>query len=391
MEEDIISLEGFACGGMVKALRMRPYMFALALLWTAPHVVLAAEELALNVTLQKVDEPTGNQRLAAEYLRTGVELASHEKLSEAAEEFVKALELDPRSAEAHYNLGLIRMKSADLGSAIKSFGLALQLNPHYTMAQLRLANSLTQLARDDERYVSEAIEAYHQALTLDPNEPEAHCNLGFLAMRRLDYRTATEEYEKTLSLDPKYPGTGLALCISVYKLGDFHRADSLCRDVVKNEPASASAHHYLGLVMNKREEWESAVEELRIAVRLDPTDYQVHYAFAQALRKTGRPEEAAAELEVVRRMQEGLAENLQAGFLENQTRKMVEAGQVDQAIEYDRQSLKLKKDARTATNLASALLWKGNTDRGGQGATTSYTDGSSLPLGPLLSRGCFGP
>jgi tetratricopeptide (TPR) repeat protein len=341
----------------VKALQMRPYILTLVLLWTVPRVAQA-----VNVAFQEVEEQTGNQRTAAAHLQTGAELAAHGKLSEAAEEFVKALELDPRSAEAHYNLGLIRMKWGDLGSAIKSFRLALLVNPHYTMAQLRMANAFTQLACDDERYVGEAIAAYHQALMLDPNEPEAHFNLGFLAIRRLDYRTATEEYEKTLSLDPKYPGTGLALCISVYKLGDFERADSLCHDAVRNESDSATAHHYLGLEMSKREEWKSAVEELRTAVRLDPKDYQAHYALAQALRKTGRLDEAASELEVVRRMQEGSTENLQSGFLENQTRKMVAAGDVDRAIEYDRESLKLKKDARTATNLASALLWKGDTD-----------------------------
>ena len=341
---------------------MCPYRLALVLLLTAPHVAKAAEHPAPNPALRELDESTDAQRLAAGHIRAGVDLAAHAKLSEAAEEFVKALELDPKSAEAHYNLGLIGMKWGDLGSAIKSFRAALQLDPHHTLAQLRLANALTQLASDDDRHVDEAIAAYRQVLRLDPNQPEAHFNLGFLAARRLNYRTATAEYEKTLALDPTYPGIKLALCDSVYKLGDLERADSLCRDAVQHEPGSASAHHDLGLVMSKREDWVSAVQELRAAVQLDPADYHIHYALVQALRKTGQTDEAKGELETVRRMQEGSTEKLHVGFLENQTRKMVEAGEVDQAIEYERQSLKLNQDARIGTNLGSALLWKGKTD-----------------------------
>jgi tetratricopeptide (TPR) repeat protein len=344
----------------VKAIRRCSSILALVLL-IAP-AAQAEVRFALNLALQEEGEHDGNQRTAALHIRAGVELAAQEKLSAAAEEFVKALALDPKSAEAHYNLGLVRMKWGDLDSAIKSFRVALQLRPEYSLAQLRLANALTQLARDDERYVDEAIAAYRQALRLEPEEPEAHFNLGFLAMRRLDYRTATEEYEKTLSLNPQYPGLELALCVSVYKLGDFPRADSLCRKAVIRDPGSAPAHHYLGLVMSKREAWQPAVQELRAAIRLDPSDYQMHYALAQALRKAGQPDEATAELESVRRMQARSTEDLREGFLESQTRKMLDAGEVDRAIENYRQSFKLKQDARGATNLGSALLWKGNTD-----------------------------
>ena len=41
---------------------------------------------------------------------------------------------------------------------------------------------------------------------------------------------------------------------------------------------------------------------------------------------------------------------------------MIEAGEVDRAIGSYRQSLELRSDVRTATNLPSALLWKGDTE-----------------------------
>ena len=347
----------------MKAFEMLLLPLTLTVSLTTGRVARAApQQPGRHVASLGVYEPPADQDVAAAHLRAGIELANREKLSEAAEQFVEALQVNPEFAEAHYNLGLIRLKWGDLDGAVRSFREALRINPLYTLAQLRLANALTQLARDDQRYVDEAIAAYRRVLTLDPKQPEAHFNSGFLAAKRLDFRTAAAEYEKTLSLDPKYPGARLNLGISVYKLGDFQRAYSLCRTAVAEEPGSAEAHQYLGLALSKHSEWEAAVQELRTAARLDPENQQTHYAFAEALRKTGRSGEATAEFRLVQHIQEGWHRKVQADFREYEARKMIEAGQVDSAIDNYRQLLQLRKDARTATNLGSALLWKGDAD-----------------------------
>ena len=347
----------------MKAFEMLLLPLTLTVSLTTGRVARAApQQPGRHVASLGVYEPPADQDVAAAHLRAGIELANREKLSEAAEQFVEALQVNPEFAEAHYNLGLIRLKWGDLDGAVRSFREALRINPLYTLAQLRLANALTQLARDDQRYVDEAIAAYRRVLTLDPKQPEAHFNSGFLAAKRLDFRAAAAEYEKTLSLDPKYPGARLNLGISVYKLGDFQRAYSLCRTAVAEEPGSAEAHQYLGLALSKHSEWEAAVQELRTAVRLGPENQEVHYALAQALRKAGRSDEGAAEFKLVQQMQEAWHKNVQAGFREYQVKKMIEAGEVDRAIDNYRQLLQLRKDARTATNLASALLWKGDAD-----------------------------
>lgn len=308
-----------------------------------------------------VIEPGATQGAAATHLAAGLELLNRRKSSEAAEQFVEALQADPECAEAYYNLGLLRFEWGDLDEAVGSFREALRINPLYAFAQLRLANALTQLARTDQGYVDGAILAARRAITLNPRQPEPHFDQGFLAVKKGDFRTAAAEYEKTLALDAKYPEAQLNLCISVYQLAEFSRAYTLCRAAVAEGPDRAEAHHYLGLVLSKRNEWESAVEELRTAVRLSPESQETHYAFAQALRKTGYAEDAAAEFKVVQRLQEISQTNIQADFREYQAKKMVAAGDLDRAVEYYRQLLELRRDARTATNLASVMLWKGDT------------------------------
>jgi tetratricopeptide (TPR) repeat protein len=308
-----------------------------------------------------VIKPGGTQGLAVAHLAAGLELLNRRKSSEAAEQFVEALQADPECAEAHYNLGLLRFEWGDLEEAAGSFREALRIDPLYAFAQLRLANALTQLARTDQEYVDGAILAARRAIALNPGQPEPHFDHGFLAVKKGDFRTAAAEYEKTLALDAQYPEARLNLCISEYQLADFPRAYTLCRAAVAEGPDRAEAHHYLGLVLSKRNEWENAVEELRAAVRLSPESQETHYAFAQALRKTGHADDAAAEFNVVQRLQETSRTNVQADFREYQARKMVAAGDLDRAIEDYRQLFELRRDARTATNWASAMLWKGDT------------------------------
>ena len=76
---------------------------------------------------------------------------------------MQALRIDPQNTEAHYNLGLVRMKWGDLEAASSSFREVLRLNPAHGAAQLRLASILTQLARNDQKYIPPAVAAYARA------------------------------------------------------------------------------------------------------------------------------------------------------------------------------------------------------------------------------------
>ena len=324
---------------------------------------LAAPQDKPSVASQLHQDPAPPQQSrAGPYVRDGIRLADQEKLSAAAEQFVKALQIDPQNTDALYNLGLIRMKWGDLKAANASFREVLRINPHHAAAQLRLASILTQFARDDQNYIPKAQAAYARAIELDPNQPEAYFNLGYLAIRQRDYPAAVNQYQKALALDPHYPRVHLELGIALYQVRDFAAAHPMLQAAVAEEPGSAEAHHYYGLVAGRHGEWEEAVQELRAAARLAPDEQEIHYALAEALRKDGHPDEASAEMATVQDLQAHSSEKTQAQFREYQARKSLEAGEMDSAAEDFRQSLSLARDARTATNLGVTLLWKGDAD-----------------------------
>ncbi|OGR37215.1 MAG: hypothetical protein A2051_02335 [Desulfovibrionales bacterium GWA2_65_9] len=121
----------------------------------------------------------------------------------AAETYVlKALALQPGFNLALGNLGNVYMGTGRFEQAIAMFQRALAADPdnvnngnyHFDMARC-----LARLARYDE-----AEKHYLQALAVEPNDPEAHNDLGHIALLRGDLRRAGEHFAQAVALDPDY-------------------------------------------------------------------------------------------------------------------------------------------------------------------------------------------
>jgi tetratricopeptide (TPR) repeat protein len=69
----------------------------------------------------------------------GVALATHGQRDEAAKQYLEALEINPRHAEAANNLGVIRYQQGRFDEARRLFEQALRARPHYRDAELNLA------------------------------------------------------------------------------------------------------------------------------------------------------------------------------------------------------------------------------------------------------------
>lgn len=91
--------------------------------------------------------------------------AWHEALKELNEE----LKLDPRSAQAEYEIGEIYRKHGQLDDAVTAFRRALEFNPSPTPVRLGLAKALLQLGRK-----TEALSALEPAAKTDPDDPSVH-------------------------------------------------------------------------------------------------------------------------------------------------------------------------------------------------------------------------
>ena len=104
----------------------------------------------------------------------GIALKDQGKIDEAIEAYRKAMELDPKDAKPHGNLGaLLCDVLGDYEGAAACFRKAIELNPKLVTAYSNLSKALGH----DGKW-SEAIAAHKTALSLDPQSAQAHNGLA---------------------------------------------------------------------------------------------------------------------------------------------------------------------------------------------------------------------
>ena len=118
-------------------------------------------------------------------------------MGEAAAAYRRALHADPRSADAHFALGIALQALGDYGGATGAYEPAVQFQPDFADAFNNLGNC-HQLCGD----LRQAESAYRQALALRPNYADAMSNLGTVLQKMGQIDEAIELLRAAAELEP---------------------------------------------------------------------------------------------------------------------------------------------------------------------------------------------
>ncbi|MEZ5402952.1 MAG: tetratricopeptide repeat protein [Bryobacteraceae bacterium] len=130
---------------------------------------------------------------------------------DAASVYRSAVAIEPGHAEAHYNYGVLMFNQKRFAEGRKAFERALASNPNYAEAHNNLAFLL-----ETEGKQAAAIEHYRQAVAAQPRFRLAHFHLGRILTNQRRFAEAIPEFEKTLEpVDDQTPGF-------LYGLGAAH-------------------------------------------------------------------------------------------------------------------------------------------------------------------------
>jgi tetratricopeptide (TPR) repeat protein len=146
---------------------------------------------------------------------------------------------------------------------------------------------------------TEAIQAFHQALALDPKNAKTEDNLGLVYERlgqRDDaiaaYRTAIA-WSQTHSAGSDGPWFDLGSLLQ-----DLHRSEEalpILRQALVVNPNDARTHGTLAKTYQSLDKWQAAQAELEKAVQLSPHAAHLHYLLGRAYQKNGFTEKARSE------------------------------------------------------------------------------------------------
>ena len=140
--------------------------------------------------------------------------APAEALPKANAAALKAIEIDPQSAEAHASLGLVLTHTWDWVGAASEFKRALQLDPRYANAHHWYGDYLSIMGRHRE-----ALLEARQALELDPLNLMIGTWVGRRYYLARKYDLAIEQGRNTVELDANFAAAHLLLGENYVRVG----------------------------------------------------------------------------------------------------------------------------------------------------------------------------
>jgi uncharacterized protein (TIGR02466 family) len=197
-----------------------------------------------------------------------------------------------------------------------------------------------------------AIEHYLKAIQLNPDNAEAHNNLGVAYKENGDLTAAIESYQKAISLKPDYAEAYNNLGSVLQEKGDHKAAIETYQRVIELTPSIAQVHSNLGAAYKENGDLTAAIESYQEAISIDPDYAEAHNNLGIAQKIEGYLEEAIESL--TRALQ--LKPN-DATIYVNLGATLQDKGDTDKAIEAYRQAIQIKPDlAEAQLNLGSLLL-----------------------------------
>jgi tetratricopeptide (TPR) repeat protein len=221
------------------------------------------------------------------YLTSGDKYYQFGKYQEAVIQFRNALQIDPRFAEAHWQLARAYMKLQNTDAAYHELANTVTLEPNNADAQLELASLL--LARGQFK---EAQAAAEEALKLVSDSARAHSILGERFLLTHDREKALEELQKAVNADPSRVAGYTALGAAYLAAGQTANGESTFKKGVEANPRSVEAHEALAELWLSERKLAEAEAEMRTAVGLDAHAVAPRLFLARILQMSGRPNDA---------------------------------------------------------------------------------------------------
>ncbi len=171
----------------------------------APYVVAAAGLLVagaiaavvLTVVSPAPASPTARLRSAARlFLTKGVAAESAHQFAQANADYLRALENQPRTATAWYDLGVIAQQQGFGKSAQADYERAVKVDPADDLALYNLATLI------QSRAPAAAARLYRDVLRRDPADAAARLNLGLILEQEHTATAAGRLIDEALRIDP---------------------------------------------------------------------------------------------------------------------------------------------------------------------------------------------
>jgi tetratricopeptide (TPR) repeat protein len=209
----------------------------------------------------------------------------------AAALFLRATEVDPRSARAWLNLGVVLERRGDHEGAIRTTTKALELDPRFQLAW-RNRGAMKTAAGDR----AGAIADLDRAIELDPRDGRSYRCRG-LARQGSDVPAAIGDFSRAIELDPKDVSAALSRIDLEIEGHDFGAVVTHAALGLEVEPGNELLLEKLGLGREMLGDLTGAVAAYTQAIEAGPREAIPWYYRSRAKAKQDDKDGAIADLE----------------------------------------------------------------------------------------------
>ena len=125
--------------------------------------------------------------------------------------------------------------------------------------------------------VQESLSSYQQAVKINPNDANAHYNLGLILKKLGKSEEAKNSYQKAIEINPNFTAAYNNLGVVFKELGEFKKAISSYLKAIEIKPNYAMAYYNLGNALNDLGEFEKAISAYQKAIDINPNYADAHY------------------------------------------------------------------------------------------------------------------
>ena len=218
------------------------------------------------------------------------------RYSEALQDYEWVIEYAPDWWEAHANLGICHARNGHPDEAERAFRRGLMYCPGspeirdelaaHLLAEnknlkeaLNLAEEAVALGQDEIHHLytlgearlslgneEGSAEAYRRVLTLDPEDPNAHLEIGLYHERRGEVESAEEHFVEALKQDPGNPRALYSYASLYYATDDLETAEELLGRAVAADSGYSPALSALASIRARRGDYAASLDYIEKAV-----------------------------------------------------------------------------------------------------------------------------
>ncbi len=199
------------------------------------------------------------------WIGLGVAWLSEGDPNEAGVAFRKAIQLNDKSAEAHFNMGLLYMRIEEWSMAVAEFRRSAQIRSGSFQDLNHLARALQESGQPEE-----AMQIARQALEHFPGQPDPMVLLGIGEALKGDHAKAVEWFDRALAVRENHGAAHLHRGKSLIALGQRNAAVKALERACELLPSTFEPHYNLTVLLRSSSHPEAALGPFLVAYRLRP-------------------------------------------------------------------------------------------------------------------------